>query len=40
MNAKGIVATIKEKGIQAVDLRFCYLLGLWHHFTVAAEDVK
>ena len=39
MNAKGIVATIKEKGIQAVDLRFCDLLGLWHHFTVAAEDV-
>ena len=39
MNAKGIVATIKEKGIQAVDLRFCDLPGLWHHFTVAAEDV-
>jgi glutamine synthetase len=39
MDAKGIVATIKEKGIQAVDLRFCDLPGLWQHFTVAAEDV-
>lgn len=39
MDAKGIVATIKEKGIQAVDLRFCDMPGVWQHFTVIAEDV-
>jgi glutamine synthetase len=35
MDARKIIDLIKEKEIQAVDLRFCDLPGLWQHFTVS-----
>jgi len=35
MDAKEIVKWIKDREIQAVDLRFCDLPGLWQHFTCA-----
>jgi len=35
MNAKEVVQWIRDREIQAVDLRFCDLPGLWQHFTSA-----
>ena len=38
MNAKNVMDLIKNKGIQAIDLRFVDLPGLWQHFTVSAKE--
>ncbi|MCS7168643.1 MAG: type I glutamate--ammonia ligase [Gemmatales bacterium] len=37
MKPKEVLALIKEKQIQAVDLRFMDFPGLWQHFTIPAE---
>ena len=43
MTPKEVMSLIKEKSIQAVDLRFVDLPGVWQHFTVStrefAEDI-
>ena len=39
MDAKEIVKWIKEREIQAVDLRFCDLPGLWQHFSVHPRGI-
>ena len=39
MNAKEIIKLIQEQGIQAVDLRFTDLPGLWQHFTANPDEV-
>ena len=43
MKPKEVVSLIKEKSVQAVDLRFVDLPGVWQHFTVStrefAEDI-
>lgn len=36
MTAKDVLAMIKEKGIQMVDVRFCDMPGTWQHFSVPA----
>ena len=38
MKARDVMALIKDKGIQAVDLRFVDLPGLWQHFTVSTKE--
>ena len=38
MKPKDVMALIKEKGIQAVDLRFIDLPGLWQHFTMSTRE--
>ena len=38
MSAQDVMALIKDKGIQAIDLRFVDLPGLWQHFTVSAKE--
>ena len=38
MKPKDVMALIKEKGIQAVDLRFIDLPGLWQHFTMSTKE--
>ena len=38
MTATDVMALIKDKGIQAVDLRFVDLPGLWQHFTVSTKE--
>ncbi|HUG43274.1 MAG TPA: type I glutamate--ammonia ligase [Acidobacteriota bacterium] len=40
MEAKEIVQWIKDREIQAVDLRFCDLPGLWQHFTAMPHQVS
>ena len=40
MHPKDVIALIKEKGIQAVDLRFVDLPGLWQHFSLPAQDFE
>ena len=35
MTPTEVMALIKDKGIQAVDLRFIDLPGLWQHFTMS-----
>ena len=40
MTANDVMATIKEKGICAVDLRFIDLPGLWQHFTISAKEFE
>lgn len=40
MEAKEIVQWIKDREIQAVDLRFCDLPGLWQHFTAMSHQVS
>ncbi len=40
MDAKEVIKWIKDREIQAVDLRFCDLPGLWQHFTAAPEEVS
>ena len=37
MDAKKVMALIKEHGIRMVDLRFMDLPGLWQHFTIPAD---
>ena len=39
MDAKEIIELIKEREIQAVDLRFTDLPGLWQHFTANPDEV-
>ena len=39
MNAKEVIKWIKDKEIQAVDLRFTDLPGLWQHFTANPAEV-
>ena len=38
MQPKDVMALIKEKGIQAVDIRFVDLPGLWQHFTLSTRE--
>ena len=38
MKAADVMALIKEKRVQAVDVRFVDLPGLWQHFTVSAKE--
>ncbi len=39
MDVKEVIGLIKDRKIQAVDMRFCDLPGLWQHFTVTPERV-
>ena len=38
MTANDVMAKIKDEGIRVIDLRFVDLPGLWHHFTVSAQE--
>ena len=38
MQPKDVMALIQEKGIQAVDIRFVDLPGLWQHFTLSTKE--
>ncbi len=38
MQARDVMALIKEKGIRAVDIRFIDLPGLWQHFTLSTKE--
>ena len=38
MNPKDVLSLIKEKAVQAVDLRFVDLPGLWQHFTISTKE--
>src|SRR6266853_3227001 len=38
MKAADVLALIKEQKVQAVDVRFVDLPGLWQHFTVSARE--
>ena len=38
MQPKDVMTLIKEKGIQAVDIRFVDLPGLWQHFTLSTKE--
>lgn len=40
MTPKQLLARIKEKEVQAVDLRFMDLPGLWQHFTIPADALE
>jgi glutamine synthetase len=40
MTANDVMATIKDTGIKAIDLRFIDLPGLWQHFTISAKEFK
>ena len=40
MTVNDVMQLIKDKGIQAVDLRFIDLPGLWQHFTVSAKEFE
>jgi glutamine synthetase len=37
--AQEVIAMVKEKGIQVVDLKFIDLPGLWQHFSIPAKDL-
>ncbi len=39
MDAKEVVQMIKDREIEAVDLRFCDMPGLWQHFTVVPGEI-
>ena len=39
MDAKKVIELIKDQKIQAIDLRFCDLPGLWQHFTVTPHQI-
>ncbi len=39
MDVKEVIGLIKDRKIQAVDMRFCDLPGLWQHFTVTPKRV-
>ena len=38
MKPADVMSLIKDKGVQAVDVRFVDLPGLWQHFTVSARE--
>src|SRR5712691_1508797 len=38
MTPADVMSLIKERSVQAVDLRFVDLPGLWQHFTVSAKE--
>ena len=38
MKPADVMSLIKDKGVQAVDVRFVDLPGLWQHFTVSAKE--
>src|SRR5947209_1850709 len=38
MKPADVMSLIKEKKVQAVDVRFVDLPGLWQHFTVSAKE--
>ncbi len=40
MTVNDVMQLIKDKGIQAVDLRFIDLPGLWQHFTISAKEFE
>ncbi len=40
MNPESVLALVKEKNIQAIDLRFMDFPGLWQHFTIPAEELE
>src|SRR5436190_12295869 len=40
MTPKEVLALIREKDVQAVDLRFMDFPGLWQHFTVPADALS
>ena len=40
MTANDVMQLIKDKGIQAIDLRFIDLPGLWQHFTISAKEFE
>ena len=39
MDAKEVIGIIKDRKIQAIDLRFCDLPGLWQHFTLPPHQI-
>jgi len=39
MNAKEVLTYCREKGVQAVDLRFVDLPGTWHHTTIPVSEL-
>jgi glutamine synthetase len=39
MNAKEVLTYCREKGVQAVDLRFVDLPGTWHHTTIPISEL-
>src|SRR3984893_16048682 len=40
MKPADVMSLIKEKKVQALDMRFVDLPGLWQHFTVSAKEVS
>src|ERR1700692_4539067 len=38
MKPADVMSLIKDKGVQAVDVRFVDLPGLWQHFTLSARE--
>src|SRR5579859_1764823 len=38
MKPADVMSLIKDKGVQAVDVRFVDVPGLWQHFTVSARE--
>ncbi|MDP7206637.1 MAG: glutamine synthetase beta-grasp domain-containing protein, partial [Pirellulaceae bacterium] len=40
MNAKEVLTYCREKGVQAVDLRFVDLPGTWHHTTIPISELS
>ncbi|MYI75916.1 MAG: glutamine synthetase, partial [Acidobacteria bacterium] len=38
MTTQDVMALIQAKGIQAVDLRFIDMPGLWQHFTMSTSE--
>ncbi len=40
MDAREVIKLIQDREIQAVDLRFCDLPGLWQHFTLTPEQMS
>jgi glutamine synthetase len=40
MNAKEVLTYCREKGVQAVDLRFVDLPGTWHHTTIPVSELS
>src|SRR6266852_2434731 len=38
MKPADVMSLIKDRGVQAVDLRFVDLPGLWQHFTVSTKE--
>lgn len=39
MTAQEVLALIREKGIEFVDVKLVDLVGTWHHFTIPASEV-